>query len=151
MPNRLCRLCCRNVPDKRSVALFTRTSKNLELPRRIQDLLHVLVESDDELSAYICVFCKKRLHKLENSVSDLDDFRRQARRNVSPVTLVNVSEKRVKTTSGDGASPHTVCSRPAAKRWDGRDGRRMIDLFDEIGNFVSSVISLPLLIKRTSR
>ena len=116
-----CRICGSVVSPTHCVALFSRESLASDLADRLSKLADVPVAPDDGLSRFMCRSCKNKLVSAEY-------FRTTAKasyeKNKDTLiatgsamgSLVQVTNKRTKDTSGPGASPHTRQCRPVAKR-----------------------------------
>ena len=105
-----CRFCDSVLSRTHYVAHYSRESLASDLANRLSKVADVPVASEDVLSIFICIPCKKKLMSGEY-------FRTTAKatyeKNKDPTVIasgsnsqVQVTNKRTKDSSGPGASPH---------------------------------------------
>ena len=108
----LCRLCWENIPDKRTISIFTKKSLERGWPSRITALLDIPVSKDDQLPAHICTRCMTSV-ALEKACLDLAAFKKSSR---ACIERARQSVKRKKESTGSvGVSPDTLRERPRSK------------------------------------
>lgn len=136
----VCRFCSTCLDAKHRYALFSKDAVEKNLPEKFSKLLQLPVSAEDGLSLYYCRKCVGKLNSIEKSIAEMRSLAsssyskagyghspRSGASNTctgSPRAQSN-SRKRVKDTSGLGASPHTTQARPVAKRALGASGRRL--------------------------
>ena len=139
-----CRFCSTSLTTKHRCALFSKDALEKNLPERFSRLVQLPVSRNDGLSMYCCRRCVGKLNTVEKVTEEMRSVARTsyglppastASSSTSRLPSVTVlggsptsrtgSRKRVKDTSGEEASPHTVQARPVTKRALGAQGRRL--------------------------
>ena len=139
----VCRVCSTSTSTE-SEATTTRRCRQLfgnmgikdQLPGRLSVALDLPVSPSDGLSNLVCISCINKVESLEafRLLARQSYHKQLSKENLPPLlgggTVVSPvrppSKKRTKDTSGTGASPFTVSSRPSAKRSTmGVGGRRL--------------------------
>ncbi len=123
----VCRLCCSTaaIKNRRYKQLFSSKSLQENIPGRLSIVLDLPVSDSDGLSKIVCLICMKKVESIEAfRLLARHSYQKQAAKLGSPVR--SAPKKRTKDTSGSGASPFTVSSRPSAKRSTiGMRGKRL--------------------------
>ena len=132
-----CRFCCTCLDAMHRYGLFSLDAMWKDIPGRFSKLLQLPVTPKDGLSKYYCRKCISKLNSVEKTIAEMRSLASSCYRKAgydqpppcssssSPTTAREHTRKRVKDTSGDGASPHTTQARPPAKRTLGALGRRL--------------------------
>ncbi len=127
-----CRFCTTSLDVKKRCSLFSKDAVVQKLPDRFSSFVQLPVSETDGLSLYCCRKCLGTLHRVEKTTEEMRSLAKSSYSNASRFSSVTSSptarehsRKRVKDTSGHGASPHTTQARPAAKRALGNLGRRL--------------------------
>ncbi len=108
--------CCTIIVSQRNFRMIF--SLKVDFAGRTSRLLDLPVHKSDGLSEYLCRPCLRKVDSLEAFKYHAQRSYQKQRSNeqIHPSPVSRASNKRPKDASGNDASPHTVRSRPLAKR-----------------------------------
>ncbi len=126
-----CRLCCSTVivSQHNFRMVFSTECLKVDFAGRLSRLLDLPVLQSDGLSEYLCRSCLRKVDSLEafKCLTRQSYQKQRLNKQIHSSPVSRAGKKRPKDTSGNEASPHTVQSRPLAKRSTvGTAGKRLV-------------------------